>query len=660
MPSYYNPASGWSILIGNGDGVVLNDAASTSGSAAIVSASAGFKTSDVGKSVTIYAGKHQNFACSFTASDATVTTASTANLVAGMRVSAAKTVSTTGNITGNSTTITNLGTTTGLLAGMIVSGNGIAGGAIIVSINTGASTMVISVESDATASGVSLMFAMYIVPLDATVLSITNATTFEISANAIATSASLATDFVPSYLLTTILSVQDATHATLSNNAMATVSGGRMIFGTDQTTTIQNDMDALYAAGGGVIQFGPGLFIIAGALQDTGIRNSVIAVPNNNDGGQVISLTMIGTGTPAMESNGFLDYPPSLTGTVIFCPTPSSGTNPCMFSGNNSATPGAISSVTFRCEQLTFRRPQASLLGELNFLTGGSLILEYCVIEPDYTLVSEFLLHAYPSAQTGIVFPNSNNGGFCKISNSRILGAGTAIKGSQHLCVTEVEISACRVGIASSPDGSGGVIRATNCHMVGVGYNYFSSTGVVVTFLVTGAVLENQGHGPYINLWDFYDEGDTYMVGRATVMLLTSHRIRISSTIAQMMVECFSGTKHEIINPLPISLIGAQRMVLRQSRAGGSPGFELQDATGATIGYVIGFPDFGGQFIMQGGTDYSTYVRNASAEGMTVGPHVANGKVTVPLLNGSSFPTSSSGLVSGDVWSNLGILTIVA
>jgi hypothetical protein len=35
-------------------------------------------------------------------------------------------------------------------------------------------------------------------------------------------------------------------------------------------------------------------------------------------------------------------------------------------------------------------------------------------------------------------------------------------------------------------------------------------------------------------------------------------------------------------------------------------------------------------------------------------------KMTIETLNISSIPTSASGLVSGDIWSNSGILTVVA
>jgi hypothetical protein len=35
-------------------------------------------------------------------------------------------------------------------------------------------------------------------------------------------------------------------------------------------------------------------------------------------------------------------------------------------------------------------------------------------------------------------------------------------------------------------------------------------------------------------------------------------------------------------------------------------------------------------------------------------------KLTVETLNISSIPTSASGLVSGDIWSNSGVLTVVA
>ena len=62
----------------------------------------------------------------------------------------------TGTTTNASTTISSLSSTTGLLAGQYISGAGIPADTTIVSVNTGASTMVISNQATAAASGVAL------------------------------------------------------------------------------------------------------------------------------------------------------------------------------------------------------------------------------------------------------------------------------------------------------------------------------------------------------------------------------------------------------------------------------------------------------------------------------------------------------------------------
>jgi len=636
-----------------GDGVVLSDVSATSGSPTVTSAGASFVAADVGKAVTLYSGKHQSFACSFTGSSTSVTCSSTTNLVAGMRVSACKSVATTGNLTSNSTTISNLGTTTGLVVGMVVSGDGIPGGVTISSINTGASSMVISDVATGTGTGVSLTFSKYIVPLDATIASITNSTTFVLSAAATNTLTGLTADFVPGYLQTTVSAVNSATSITLANNAAATVTNGRLVYGTDNTSALTSALSTIKTAGGGKLQFDHGLYIIAGALQDGSVRNAVILVPNDTTG-QITSLELCGPCVPALESNGFLDYPPSLTGAVIFCPTAASGTDPCMFGGNCSASPGAVSSIVLRCADLTFRRPQWSLLGEFNFRTGGALAFERCVIEPDYVLYSEFLAHAYPSAQTSIIFPNSNNGGYVRFISSRIGGSGTAIKGAQHLSIINSEFAACRVAVMIDSGGGGGSIEAMNCHMVGCGYNFYvPSGGVTGIFSVFGTEFENQAAGPFVNFWDFYDESGSAMSGNCTIVLLASAQARVSSS--NTCVSYISGSHREMINPPTLLLSDSQYLVLRGNRDGAGMGFQLQGFDATVLGFALATPSFGGQFILQSGNGKTVFVRNNSGVGLSIDP--TTGQIVGSTLKLSALPTSASGLSSGEIWSNSNVLT---
>lgn len=629
------------------DGIRITDAVTTNASPTVTSAGSSFTSADVGKAVCLYSGVHQNFNCSFTGSSTTATCASTANLVAGMHVSACKTVSTTGTIASGSTTISVLGTTTGLVTGMIVSGIGIAPGTTISSINTGASTMVVSLAVNGTGSGVSLTFAKYIVPLDATIASITNATDFVLSAAATSTSATLATDFVPDWIVTTIAAVNSATSITLADNAVKTATGVRMLYGTDNTAAFQSAYDALDTIGGVIVCDGStstasGFYMLAGALQDTGNRNSVIKVPNRTTG-QIVEITLQGAGPVALESNGFLDYTPSMAGTVIFCPTKASGTTPAMFSGNNA---GGFTLIIAEFLNITFRRPQCSDLGELSFYNGGGLLIDECVIEPDYGIYSEFLLHAYQSAQKSIIMPNFNNGGACRFHNSRIGGSGTAIQGSQHCTVLNTDFSTCRVGCEVKT----GEMIVQFCHFVGVGINFFCATGNTGLFRVS-ACLENQPFGPFVNTYDVFDTNGTGLIGKFDFTLLTTEFPRVNSI--NLSVDYQSTTRQERINPSVTILDDGQRLVLRQLNANSTIGFVLQGIDAATIGSTFGGTAFGGFFRTKAGTGITYAMYNASDLGATI--HATTGLLIAPTFTGTAIPGSASGLATGTIFNTANV-----
>jgi len=63
---------------------------------------------------------------------------------------------------------------------------------------------------------------------------------------------------------------------------------------TDDTTAIQDTIDAAAAAGGGVIYFPPGEYVISGALQDTGAFNAQLLLPDVATSSTQITLTFLG------------------------------------------------------------------------------------------------------------------------------------------------------------------------------------------------------------------------------------------------------------------------------------------------------------------------------------------------------------------------------
>ncbi len=111
---------------------------------------------------------------------------------------------------------------------------------------------------------------------------------------------------------------------------------------TDDTAAIQDTIDAAYAAEGGVIYFPPGVYIIGGALQDTGAFNGQLLLPNVSHSGDHIVLTFKGALRPGFHpvygdtlplADGFAVLKSTLTG--------ASGTAAVISGSNDTGSPSA-------------------------------------------------------------------------------------------------------------------------------------------------------------------------------------------------------------------------------------------------------------------------------------------------------------------------------
>lgn len=86
-------------------------------------------------------------------------------------------------------------------------------------------------------------------------------------------------------LVTTIVDFTNPTQVILNTAAGTTVSNAGILFGTDQTLSIQNTINAIHDAGGGKVIIPNGIYIIAGALKTSvgGINmNCQLYIPNDN------------------------------------------------------------------------------------------------------------------------------------------------------------------------------------------------------------------------------------------------------------------------------------------------------------------------------------------------------------------------------------------
>ncbi len=113
---------------------------------------------------------------------------------------------------------------------------------------------------------------------------------------------------------------------------------------TDDTSAIQDTIDAATAAGGGIIWFPPstGSYIVGGALQDTGAFNGQLLLPNVSHSGDHIVLVFKGWLRPGFHPVYGTGYPLAAGYSVIESTlTGASGTAAVISGGNNLAAPSS-------------------------------------------------------------------------------------------------------------------------------------------------------------------------------------------------------------------------------------------------------------------------------------------------------------------------------
>lgn len=111
---------------------------------------------------------------------------------------------------------------------------------------------------------------------------------------------------------------------------------------TDDTVAIQATITACAAAGGGTIFFPAGVYIVGGALQDTGAFNGQILLPNVSHSGDHIVIRFLGELRPGFHPV-YGDTVPLASGYSVIKSTliGASGTAATISGGNNISAPGS-------------------------------------------------------------------------------------------------------------------------------------------------------------------------------------------------------------------------------------------------------------------------------------------------------------------------------
>jgi hypothetical protein len=188
-----------------------------------------------------------------------------------------------------------------------------------------------------------------------------------------------------------ITAVSSSTSVTVAVNVPTTTAGTLMVVATDDTTAVQNAVDAIVNLcrttnhkSGNLIPPDSGIIYCGGPLQDTGFANSVITFPNirkQDDGKPAITITLKPRG-PWTDTQywGFSQEPPHLTGPVFLFSATGSGTNPSCFgstpdSWTTDAGPSPCGTVALNIDNVTIRQLDPSSLHALNWYTAGDLMV---------------------------------------------------------------------------------------------------------------------------------------------------------------------------------------------------------------------------------------------------------------------------------------------
>lgn len=445
--------------------------------------------------------------------------------------------------------------------------------------------------------------------------------------------------------IATVSAYVSATSVTLSANASATTSAATFVIGTDDTAAVQAAIDAAYTAMGGIVQFDVGIYVLTGALQDTGTRNAVLLFPNpdQDDDENIRTIELHGAYPATAGYSGFFAYRAGENGTVLYFGTHGSGALPCAISGN-AAT--GFTSINAVFTNLDFRFPQNSTIGGLNFSNGGGFEWRDCSAA---TLRGTADTWSVPSTTTKFLhLPGNSNNSLVRLDGISVTGFGVGMHAAEHVYLSRAMIFSCGVGLYID-DGWGVWVH---------GLHFIANTKDIQvdqaasypTFGGLGVEFEDVGGG--VTTHNIDDAG-----GKLWGRVQYSANAPLKNFNSFKMEMFGAGRSANSFSNQPYISYGTDGISLKAANDSSQTKFKFYSSTGALLGFIAGSEGSGGEFIFQTGPGIPGLLRNDEGEGITI--HPTTGKATIPLLRVSSIPTSASGLSSGDVWSDGGTLKIV-
>lgn len=201
---------------------------------------------------------------------------------------------------------------------------------------------------------------------------------------------------------------------------------------TDDTVAIQDAIDAAAAAGGGVVYFPAGEYIVAGALQDTSNANAQIVLPSIDVlTGDQITIELRGPFAPTPDISVIGDIPVSMSGAIIRSTlTTGSGGN-CIGGYGPSGSAGGFTNILFSLRDITVRLPANPTHSAVDLRRVACVEIENVVIDAGSYYI-QGLAEPSASGSYGLRMPRQNNGALSRLGTVNVVGFYNGFEFAEH------------------------------------------------------------------------------------------------------------------------------------------------------------------------------------------------------------------------------------
>ena len=215
---------------------------------------------------------------------------------------------------------------------------------------------------------------------------------------------------------------------------------------TDDTTAIQNAINACNAAGGGVVYFPDGVYIVGGALQDTSGANAQLVLPvrlRSTD--TFATIEFRGPYQPANNPRvTTVAESPLVTAGATIKSTLNAGTGALL--GTYGGSAGVYNYVRFVSNGIRYRMHADPVLTCVDMRNVSHLDFRDSAIDAGAFKIRDM---SVPTTSTSYALrlPGNGNGAYTSVNNAVIVGFYNGVEVGEHAHIDNAHIAGCARGM---------------------------------------------------------------------------------------------------------------------------------------------------------------------------------------------------------------------